>query len=89
MITKVNGSPDFREALNENMVALVTGKRKPEIAREVNKTLKLFSEDVSNEVKNNALMGNRDGLSWFGNKTIRIEANKPKALAAPKKKKVA
>ena len=65
MITKVNNSTDMREALNENLYGLLTGKRKPLIVKEVNNTLGKILCDVKMEMMQNALSGNRDVTSWF------------------------
>jgi len=70
MITKVNNSSDMRDALNENLYGLLTGKRKPLIVKEVNNTLGKILCDVKMEMMQNALSGNRDIITWFGANAI-------------------
>lgn len=65
MITDVNCSNDMRKALNENLHGLLTGKRKPPIVKEVNNTLGKMLNDVKMELMNNALAGQKKGVSWF------------------------
>ena len=72
MITKVTNSNEMREALNENLYGLLTGKRKPMIVKEVNNTLGKLLSDVKMEMMQNALSGNRETITWY-NKTNQIE----------------
>ena len=73
MITAVNNSNEMRQALNENLSGLLTGKRKPLIVKEVNNTLGKMLSDVKNEMLQNALSGNRERISWYENtKTLEI-----------------
>jgi hypothetical protein len=65
MITTVNSSFDMRQALNENLHGLLTGKRKPLIVKEVNNTLGKMLMDVKMEMMQNALSGNRNTIHWF------------------------
>jgi hypothetical protein len=55
----------MREALNENLYGLLTGKRKPLIVKEVNNTLGKMLNDVKMEMMQNALSGNRETITWF------------------------
>lgn len=67
MITSVNNSTEMRQALNENLHALLTKKRKLPMAKEVNNTLGKMLIDVKMEIMNNAMTGNREGITWFAN----------------------
>ncbi|HEY9702246.1 MAG TPA: hypothetical protein V6C58_07355 [Allocoleopsis sp.] len=71
MITQVNNSQDMRQALNENLYGLLTGKRKPLIVKEVNNTLGKLLSDVKMEMMQNALSGNRDVISWYDNSKVK------------------
>lgn len=73
MITQVNNSQDLRQALNENLHGLLTGKRKPLIVKEVNNTLGKIIADVKNEMLHKAMTGDRTTLSWF-DQSIKIGA---------------
>ncbi len=70
MITQVNNSNEMRQALNENLYGLLTGKRKPLIVKEVNNTLGKILGDVKMEMMQNALSGNRETISWFSNQKV-------------------
>lgn len=65
MTTNVTCSQDMRQALNENLHGLLTGKRKPLIVKEVNNTLGKLLADVKMEMMQNALSGVRTSISWF------------------------
>lgn len=65
MITSVTCSRDMREALNENLHGLLTGKRKPLIVKEVNNTLGKMLSDVKMEMMQNMLSGNKNTINWF------------------------
>ena len=65
MITQVNSSQELRQALNENLTALLTKKRKLLVAKEVNNTLGKIMMDVKMELMQNAMSGNREIISWF------------------------
>ena len=65
MITTITNSHDMRQALNENLHGLLTGKRKPLIVKEVNNTLGKMLCDVKMEMMQNALSGNRNTITWF------------------------
>lgn len=65
MITTVTNSKEMREALNENLHGLLTGKRKPLLVKEVNNTLGKMLSDVKMEMMQNALSGNRTTISWY------------------------
>lgn len=65
MITTITCSADMRQALNENLHNLLTGKRKPLIVKEVNNTLGKMLNDVKMELMNNALSGRKMGINWF------------------------
>ena len=69
MITQVNNSNEMRQALNENLSGLLTGKRKPLIVKEVNNTLGKILNDVKMEMMQNALSGNRGTITWFQSNT--------------------
>ena len=70
MITTITCSQDMRTALNENLHALLTGKRKPLIVKEVNNTLGKMLSDVKMEMMQNMLLGKPTTISWF-DKNIR------------------
>ena len=70
MITTITCSQDMRTALNENLHALLTGKRKPLIVKEVNNTLGKMLSDVKMEMMQNMLLGKPTKISWF-DKNIR------------------
>jgi hypothetical protein len=77
MITQVNNSQEMRQALNENLHGLLTGKRKPLIVKEVNNTLGKVLSDVKMEMMQNALSGNRSVISWYDrNITTQKQINK-------------
>lgn len=65
MITTVTNSFDMRQALNENLHGLLTGKRKPLIVKEVNNTLGKMLSDVKMEMMQNMLSGNKQPIHWF------------------------
>ena len=65
MITTVTCSFEMRQALNENLHGLLTGKRKPLLVKEVNNTLGKMLSDVKMEMMQNAMMGVRDSIPWF------------------------
>lgn len=67
MITKVTNSTEMRQALNENLHAIITKKRKLLVAKEINNTLGKILIDVKMEIMQNALSGNRETISWFEN----------------------
>ena len=67
MVTKVTNSQEIREALNENLEAILTGKRKLIVAKEVNNTLGKILNDVKMELMQNAITGNREQIGWFNN----------------------
>lgn len=83
MITSVTNSAEMREALNENLYGLLTGKRKPLVVKEVNNTLGKMLSDVKMEMMQNALSGSRATISWYDrniNSTKRLPAANGKAL---------
>jgi len=65
MLTQVNCSSEMRQALNENLHGLLTGKRKVLVVKEVNNTLGKLLADVKMEMLQNAMMGNRVSVSWY------------------------
>lgn len=65
MTTAITCSKDMRQALNENLHGLLTGKRKPLIVKEVNNTLGKLLNDVKMELMYKALSGDRTPVSWF------------------------
>lgn len=65
MITSITNSQDMRQALNENLHGLLTGKRKPLIVKEVNNTLGKMLADVKMEMMQKMLAGDRNGISWY------------------------
>jgi len=67
MITQVNNSSEMRQALNENLHALLTKKRKLLVVKEVNNTLGKILLDVRMELMQNALTGSKESISWFYN----------------------
>lgn len=78
MITNVTNSTEMRQALNENLHALLTRKRKLLMVREVNNTLGKILTDVKMEMMSNAMSGNQNQVSWFDKPSIALPANKPK-----------
>lgn len=80
MITTVTCSQEYRQALNENLNALLTGKRKPLIVKEVNNTLGKLITDVKMEMMQNALTGNRSIIPWYNKNIISLPAHKPKPM---------
>lgn len=82
MITKVTNSAEMREALNENLHALITKKRKLLVVKEVNNTLGKILMDVKMELMQNALIGNGEAVSWFNSLDtgVRIRNIKTKEL---------
>jgi len=70
MITQINNSTDIRQALNENLHGLLTGKRKPLIVKEVNNTLGKILNDVKMEIMNKALSGDRTVISFYDSKKL-------------------
>lgn len=90
MITAITCSKDMRQALNENLHGLLTGKRKPLIVKEVNNTLGKLLNDVKMELMYKALSGDRTAVAWFDKNILpnakRIGNGHIKAL---EKKKVA
>lgn len=85
MITEINNSRDCRQALNENLYGLLTGKRKPQIVKEVNNTIGKYLMDVKMEMMNKAMISDRTGLRWFND----IDFSKQIESAADKKIKKA
>lgn len=67
MITQVTNSSELRQALNENLNALLTSKRKLLLAKEVNNTLGKILSDVKMELMHNAITGEKKEISWFKN----------------------
>ena len=65
MIVTVTKSKEMRQALNENLSGLLTGKRKPIIVKEVNNTLGKMLSDVKMEIQNKELSGDKTGIDWF------------------------
>lgn len=65
MITTVTCSRDMRAALNENLHGLLSGKRKPQVVKEVNNTLGKMINDVKMEIMVCQLTGDRKGIAWF------------------------
>lgn len=55
----------MRQALNENLHGLLTGKRKPLIVKEVNNTLGKMLMDVKMEMMTKAIAGDRSSIKWF------------------------
>lgn len=76
MITAVNNSKEMRQALNENLYGLLTGKRKPLIVKEVNNTLGKMLGDVKMELMTRALTGDKSHFDWF-----EISMTNPKKIA--------
>ena len=74
MTTTVTCSQDMRKALNENLHALLTGKRKPLIVKEVNNTLGKILSDVKMEMMQNALCGVTTRISWFDRNIVSDKA---------------
>lgn len=70
MITSVNCSADMRQALNENLTGLLTGKRKPLIVKEVNNTLGKMLCDVKMEIMQKAMAGDRSPINWYNRNII-------------------
>jgi hypothetical protein len=75
MITTVTCSSDMRAALNENLHGLLTGKRKPDMVKEVNNTLGKMLFDVKMELMQKSLSGDRNPVHWF-DKTIKPSTSK-------------
>lgn len=65
MITKIKDSEDYRQALNENLEGLLTGKRKPLIVKEVNNTIGKLYTDVKGELMQRSLCGDRGIATWY------------------------
>jgi hypothetical protein len=65
MITQVTNSTELRQALNENLHALLTKKRKLLLAKEVNNTLGKILIDVKMELMHKAITGDNKSISWF------------------------
>jgi hypothetical protein len=65
MTTQVTNSFEMRQALNENLHGLLTGKRKPLIVKEVNNTLGKMLSDVKMEMMQNMVEGSRARIAWF------------------------
>lgn len=76
MITQVTCSKDMRQALNENLHGLLTGKRKAETVKEVNNTLGKLALDVAMELKHNQLIGSRSPLSWYDRNMVSLPSSK-------------
>lgn len=72
MITQVNNSSDLRQALNENLAAILTKKRKLLVAKEINNTLGKILMDVKMELMQNALVGEKNTISWFDDSQKRV-----------------
>jgi hypothetical protein len=72
MITQVNNSNELRQALNENLTALLTKKRKLLVAKEVNNTLGKIMMDVKMELMQNAMSGNQNTITWFNKPPIAL-----------------
>jgi hypothetical protein len=73
MITQVNNSSEMRQALNENLSGLLTGKRKPLIVKEVNNTLGKILCDVKMEMIQKQLSGDRMVVDWFTKPVNQLE----------------
>ena len=78
MITTVTCSNDMRQALNENLHGLLTGKRKPLVVKEVNNTLGKMLNDVKMEIMQNMLAGNRTTIHWFDKNIKQLDNEKRK-----------
>ena len=78
MITNVTNSTEMRQALNENLHALLTKKRKLLMVREVNNTLGKILSDVKMEMMQNAMCGSQQQISWFDKPAVALPASKPK-----------
>ena len=74
MITQVTCSSEMRQAINENLHGLLTGKRKPLIVKEVNNSLGKMLTDVKMEMMQNAIAGNRSVIGWY-DKSIKQHTN--------------
>jgi len=70
----------MRQALNENLHGLLTGKRKPLIVKEVNNTLGKMLSDVKMEMMQQMLSGNKAQIHWF-DKTIKPSENGTKLVS--------
>lgn len=71
--SQVTNSTEMRQALNENLHALLTKKRKLPVVKEVNNTLGKILLDVRMELMQNALTGERNSISWFNQTAKSIE----------------
>lgn len=72
MTTSVTNSVDMRQALNENLHGLLTGKRKPLVVKEVNNTLGKILSDVKMEMMQKMMIGDRSQISWFDRNIKRV-----------------
>lgn len=86
MITKVTNSNEMREAYNENLYGLLTGKRKPLLVKEVNNTLGKMLADVKMEMQIRELVGLKQIPAWFALQIVPDEEAPKKLKAVPKKK---
>lgn len=82
MITEVTCSSEMRQAINENLHGLLTGKRKSQLVREVNNTLSKMLIDVKMEMMNKAITRDSSPTNWFDRRI----SGSLKQLEAPKRK---
>lgn len=81
MLTTVTNSFEMRQALNENLHGLLTGKRKPLIVKEVNNTLGKMLSDVKMEMMQRMLEGDRKGIAWFDRNATKTITDKHQGKA--------
>jgi hypothetical protein len=65
MITKINNPKDMQEALNENLEGLITGKRKPIIAKEVTNVCGKMLANQAQVLMYKSLIGDKMPINWF------------------------
>lgn len=65
MITKINNASDAMDALSENFELLTTGKRKPDLAREVTNNIGKMINLVKTQIVEKVRTGDSEPIQWL------------------------
>jgi len=76
MKTKITNAADAMEALSENFEALITGKRKPDIAREVTNNIGKMINIKKTQVVDKLRTGDKRPIAWLDDEPAISEEGK-------------
>jgi hypothetical protein len=74
MITKIYCADDAQQALNENLEGMLTGKRKLDLAKEVDNNIGKHIALVKFELADKIRMGDKTALKFFASQNKQLKS---------------